>query len=147
MIHRSSHLQISTLHAVNDIFDAGNRPGNNMHLSFDTDADDIMRIRDAALVVNNISLRNNMHDAPIHRDNNRLCSFYDTINIMLVYFAVSCSLVGNGDDAAGINPFNVGAADSRNAVSNFHAGHHLCCFHRFVDSLYGFFNVDNSTFP
>ena len=101
-----------------------------MYFRFDTDADDIVRIRNTALIVDNIRLGDNMHNPSIHRNHNSLCSLYHTVNILLVYFAVSLSFIGNGDDAAGINPFDMGAAYSGDAVSNFHAGHHLCSFYR-----------------
>ena len=88
-----------------------------------------------------------MHDTPIHRNNNSLCSFYNAVDILLVYFPISFSFIGNGDNTAGIKSFNMGAADSRNAVRNFHAGHHLCGFHCLVNSLYGFLDINDGSFP
>ena len=87
-----------------------------------------------------------MHDTPIHWDNNRLCSFYDAVDVLLVDFTVSFTFIGNGDDTAGIESFDVSTAYPGYAVSNFHTGHHLCSFDRIVDPLYGFFDIDNGSF-
>ena len=71
-----------------------------------------------------------MDDLPVHRNHDGLGRVDDAIDVVLPYFTIVPTLAGNGDDSAGIEPVDMGAADADHAAVHLDAAHELRGFDR-----------------
>ncbi len=70
--HNLRNIEAAAVAALDDILHRGHRPGDNVHLRFETDSGHAKGIPDAVLIIDDVILRQNVEHLAIHRDRHRL---------------------------------------------------------------------------
>ncbi len=112
-----------------------------MHIHFQTDAAHAKRLDNAALIVDNIFLRQNMDDIPVHGDSDGFCRVKDAFDIFLADFsAFDC------DNAVAVRAFYVAACNARIYGTDGAADHSLSFVNGLPNGLNRLFNIYDNSF-
>jgi len=125
--------------AVN-VLGGGNRPGDDVDFSFEAHTGHADGIADAALVVDDELLRQDMDHLAVERQRHSAGRFDDPADIL---FADLIVLAGDSHHAASIDAADMVARDAGVNHIDLDVGHLLSLLHRRTDRTHGLFRVDD----
>ena len=113
-------------------------PGDNVHFHFQAHAGHAQGVGNAALVVHNVLLRQNVDNFTVGRDGHGAGRVQGAFHIALRHLAAF-----HGNDPMAVDAHDVAAGNAHIDRMNFAAGHKLRVLHRLADGLNGLLNIDH----
>ena len=127
---------------AHDVLGGSDRTGHDVDLHFQTHAGHAHRIGNAALIVDDVFLRQNVDHLAVQRDGDRLGRIQRTLDVAGRDFTAL-----DGNDAVAVKPLDVTAGDARIHGSDFTSGHQFGFFKRPLDGLHRLLDIDHDTLP
>ncbi len=127
---------------AHDVLSGSDRTGHDVDLHFQTHAGHAHRIGNAALIVDDVFLRQNVDHLAVQRDGDRLGRIQRTLDVAGRDFTAL-----DGNDAVAVEPLDVTAGDARIHGSDFTSGHQFGFFKRPLDGLHRLLDIDHDTLP
>ena len=128
--------QFAAVAGAHDVLGRGHGPGHDVHLDLQTHSRHAQRIGDAALVVHDIFLRQDVDDFTVRRDGHGTGRIERAFHIALAHFAAL-----DGDDAMAVDPGDMPAGDPHIDRIDLTAGHELGVLDGAPDGLHGLLNI------
>ena len=129
-------VQAGAVAAFDDIVRRGDGPGDDVDLGFETHAGHAHRVLDAGLLVDDVFLRQDVNDFPVHGDGHRPGGIDDALDIVFGDLAAL-----DGHDAAAVETGDVPPGDAGIDRGDLAAGHQFGFLHRFLDGIHCRFDV------
>ena len=133
-------LKPGAVDALHDVLRRGDGAGDDVRLGFQADAHHADGVLDAALLVDDELLRDDVQDLAVHGDHDGLGRVDDAVHVFLGDLAV---LAGDGNDAAGVDALDVAPGHAGVHPVHLAARHELRRLDGVLDGLHGGLDVDD----
>ena len=132
------HFHFAAVAGTHDILRRGHGPGHDVHLHFQTHARHAQRIGNAALIVHNIFLRQNVDHFAVGGNIDGPGRIQRPVNIALRHFAAA-----DGNDAVAVDAVDMAAGNAHVDGVNLAAGHEFGSLNGRTDGTHRLLNVDH----